>query len=150
MSHSEIVLELMNKEVSTVQIIKDMYQAFNLSEAKTKQIIYNIINERGDCVAYKGESDLLYVEQKQAIGPYFESAPELKTNNHKAFFTGWVSSIMEHRATYISVINQVNWMFGSNNSESHTTGGVKNISAPPINFTHLWVTRDTNENTNRA
>lgn len=126
MTHSQIVLEQMEKGTPTIQIIKDMYQAFNLSEAKTKQIISNILNERGDCVAYKGESDLLYVDQEQATGQYFECAPELKTNSNYSVNPDWC------------------WIF------SDSAHYIFNQVAPPINFTHLWVTRDTNENTNRA
>lgn len=85
MNHTEIVTELMDKEVPTIQIIKDMYQAFGMSEATTKRVIYNILNGIGDSVAYKGESDLLYVEQVKADGIAVSCAPEIKANNHTGY-----------------------------------------------------------------
>lgn len=147
-SKLDAIRELL-KTQSEKHVIQAVWSAYQLTEEEAVRMVKQA---QGIDTTVKGYPDpfivateWLAVEQGRADGIPVTCAPELKANNHKSVDISW-NSIDIIRRKMIDSRNRpdnCNWIMAFNKA-------IYSEVAPPINFTHLWVTRDTNENTNRV
>lgn len=131
----DCIQDLLNCGLSQTEIVKKMYQAWNVKEEGTIEMIRVV--KAGHPEAGKSE------------GPYFECAGNSEGIHYTSTYTYIQACAMIVQGTQpvrnfrAPMTRLIVW-------KGQLNDGTENEAAPAINFTHLWVISESDDKTDRA